>query len=93
MLKSKNPSEVEVVIKELVKHIERKMKYKVERIHADSDKELQTKSLKARCVNRSIRRTSSTPGVAKQKIRKKMTRVTQQEPQDEEEQIDEISSF
>ena len=38
-LKTKNSSVVEVVIKEIVLYVERKLKYKVERIHTDPGSE------------------------------------------------------
>ena len=60
-LKTKNATTVEVVIKEIVLHVERKLKYKVERIHTDPGSELQTKSLKAWCAQNNIRKTSSIP--------------------------------
>ena len=34
-MKTRNGSTVEVIIKELVLHLERKLRYKVERIHTD----------------------------------------------------------
>ena len=60
-LKTKNSAIVEVVIKELVLHVERKLKYKVERTHTDPGSELQTKSLKAWCADNGIRKTVSIP--------------------------------
>ena len=49
------------MIKEIELHVERKLKYKVERIHTDPGSELQTKSLKAWCADNSIRKTVSIP--------------------------------
>jgi hypothetical protein len=60
-LKTKNAAIVEVVIKEIVLHVERKLKYKVERIHTDPGSELQAKSLKAWCAENRIRKTMSIP--------------------------------
>jgi hypothetical protein len=59
--KTKNASTVEVIIKELVLDVERKLKYKVERTHTDPGSELQTKSLKAWCADEGVRKTSSNP--------------------------------
>ena len=44
-MKTKNGSTVELIIKELVLHVERKLRYKVERIHTDPGSELQAKAL------------------------------------------------
>ena len=60
-LKTKNSSVVEVVIKEIVLYVERKLKYKVERIHTDPGSELQTKSLRSWCADNGIRKTVSIP--------------------------------
>ena len=60
-LKTKNVSMVEVIIKELMLHVERKLKFKVERIHTDPGSELQAKSLKEWCADNGIRKTSSIP--------------------------------
>ena len=60
-LKQKKGSLVEVLIKELVIHIERKLKFKVERIHIDPGSELKTKSLTAWCADNGIRKTMSVP--------------------------------
>ena len=60
-LKTKQASVVEVAIKELVLHVESKLKYKVERIHTDPGTELQAKPLKAWCAETGIRKTSSIP--------------------------------
>ena len=42
-------------------HVERKLRYKVERIHTDPGSELQAKSLAAWCADKGIRKTSSIP--------------------------------
>ena len=60
-LRTKQASVVEVAIKELVLHVERKLKYKVERIHTDPGTELQAKALKEWCAESGIRKTSSIP--------------------------------
>ena len=60
-MKTRNGSTVEVIIKELVLHVERKLRYKVERIHTDPGSELQAKSLAAWCADKGIRKTSSIP--------------------------------
>ena len=60
-MKTKNGTIVEVLIMELVLHIERKLKFKVERIHTDPGSELKTKSSTARCPDNGIRKTMSIP--------------------------------
>ena len=61
LTKTRNGSTVEVIIKELVLHVERKLRYKVERIHTDPGSELQAKALPAWCADKGIRKTSSIP--------------------------------
>ena len=61
-MKTRNGATVEIIIKELVLHVERKLRYKVERIHTDPGSELQTKALAAWCADKGIRKTSSIPG-------------------------------
>ena len=56
--KTKNGSTVEVIIKELVLHVKRKLRYKVEGIHTDPGSELQTKALAEWCADKGIRKTS-----------------------------------
>ena len=60
-LKKKKAATVEVAIKELVLHVERKLKYKFKRIHTDPGSELQTKSLKAWFADNGISKTVSIP--------------------------------
>ena len=60
-LKTKNSAVVQVAIKEIVLHVERKLRYKVERIHTDPGSELQTKSLRSWCADNCIRKTASIP--------------------------------
>jgi hypothetical protein len=60
-MKIRNGSTVEVIVKELVLHVERQLKFKVETIHTDPGSELQTKALAAWCADKGIRKTSSIP--------------------------------
>ena len=60
-MKTKSGSTVEVIIKELVLHVGRKLRYKVERIHTDPGSELQAKALAAWCADKGIRKASSIP--------------------------------
>ena len=59
--KTRNGSTVEVIIKELVLHVKRKLRYKAERIHTDPGSELQAKALAAWCADKGIGKTSSIP--------------------------------
>jgi len=60
-LKNKKSSEVEVAIKEIILYIERKLKYKVDRLHTDPGTELNTQRMREWCANQSIRKTNSVP--------------------------------
>jgi len=64
-LKTKASNEVELAIKEIILYIQRKLKYKVERLHSDPGTELNTKRMKEWCADNNIRRTSSVPEDAK----------------------------
>ena len=56
---------MELAIKETILYIERKLKYKVARLHSDPGTELNTKKMKEWCADNNIRRTSSVPEDAK----------------------------
>ena len=60
-LKSKSSDEVELAIKETILYIQRRLKYKVERLHSDPGTELNTLRMKEWSADNNIRRTSSVP--------------------------------
>ena len=60
-LLSKNSSEVEQAVKELILYIERALKHKVDRVHSDPGTEVSTKRFKEWCTSMQIRRTTTTP--------------------------------
>ncbi len=60
-LMSKQSTVVELAIKELILYIERKLKYKVERLHSDPGTEINTKKLRDWCASNNIRKTNSIP--------------------------------
>ena len=58
---SKQSNVVELAVKELILYIERKLKYKVDRLHSDPGAELNTKRLRDWCASNNIRKTNSFP--------------------------------
>ena len=58
---TKQSNVVELTVKELILHIERKLKYKVDRLHSDPGTEINTKRLRELCASNNIRKTSSIP--------------------------------